>query len=325
MTDLASTYQAALQGRWDSILGLPETSWLEVKGEIYALDQDGPRAELCKDVAAMANAQGGLLLVGLRTEMTDGQEIVSELRPVPQRLVDPARYRKVLVEQVRPPVRDLHIEWVGCRENSGVLVLHIPPQPSADKPFVVPAADPKGREGVAIPVRSGEDTRWLKPAELQRLLALGWSADSGRPGPSSAVLADKNTAARLLRLVPLDAPWIKHLRSGGPFHRIPTAVTDEIHDALEALEGEVLRFQDPDMASATEKLKASLRELSSTFAGLHVPLDGPLTYVEVPPEWKQEDPERFYETLRENTRAANSVLEAHQDWVNLLNGKGLLA
>ncbi|MGW4139886.1 AlbA family DNA-binding domain-containing protein [Streptomyces mirabilis] len=325
MTDLDSTYQAALQGRWNSILGLSETSWFDAKSEIYALDKDGPRAELCKDVASMANAQGGLLLIGLRTEVTDGQEVVSELNPVPRRLVDPGRYRKILVEQVLPPVRDLHIEWVACQEESGVLVLYIPPQPSTDKPFVVPAADPKGRQGVAVPVRSGDDTTWLKPAQLQRLLALGWSADNGEPGSAPDVLADRNTAARLLQSVPLDAPWIRHLRTGGPYFRVPEAVSDGVHEAAEALEGEVLRFRDSEVAAATENFKNAVLGLSNVFGGLHAPLDAPLTYFEVPPEWKREDPQRFYEALRENSRAAKLVLETHGAWVNTLNEKGLLA
>ncbi|MFF4547432.1 helix-turn-helix domain-containing protein [Streptomyces sp. NPDC001406] len=324
MTDLATLSQAALHGQWNCLLGLPETSWLDVKSSIYNLDQAGPRAELCKDVAAMANAQGGLLLIGLRTELVDGREVISELKPVPQRLVDQGRHRKILMEQVRPPVRDLRIEWVPCQKDSGVLVLHIPPQPSADKPFVVPATDPKGREGVAVPVRSGDDTSWLKPAELQRLLALGWSSSDEASGPLTTGTADQNTAARLLRLVPLDAPWIKHLRNGGPYHRIPAAVSDEVHDAAEALEGEVLRFRDPGLAAATESFTNAVCELSNVFGGLHTPMDGPLTYFVVPPEWKRTDPARYYEALRENDRAAQSVLDAYQDWVNKLNEKGLL-
>lgn len=232
----------------------------------------------------MANAQGGLLLIGLRTELVDGREIISELKPVPQRLVDPGRHRKIIMEHVRPPVRDLHIEWVACQDDSGVLVFHIPTQPSTDKPFVVPAADSKGREGVAVPVRSGDDTTWLKPAELQRLLALGWRRSGGVPGPPAALVADQTTAARLLQLVPLDAPWIKHLGSGGPFHRIPASISDGIHEAAEALDGEVLSFHDLGLAAATENLTSAVRELSNVFGGLHPPLDGPLRYFEVPPE-----------------------------------------
>lgn len=49
-----------------------------MKSGIYALEQPAPRAELCKDVAAMAYAQGGLLLIGLQTQAADGREIVSE-------------------------------------------------------------------------------------------------------------------------------------------------------------------------------------------------------------------------------------------------------
>ncbi|MGW9495655.1 hypothetical protein ACWG5P_14880 [Streptomyces prasinus] len=156
------------------------------------------------------------------------------------------------------------------------------------------------------------------------MLALGWSATGGTPGPSPDAVADQTAAARLLQVIPLDAPWIKHLRGGGPFHRIPAAVSEAVHEALDALEGEVLRFRDPDLASATENFKTTVHELSNVFAGLHAPLDGPPTYLEVPPEWKRTDRERFYQALRENSRAAQSVLEAHQDWANTLNGKGLL-
>ncbi|MFJ4851652.1 helix-turn-helix domain-containing protein [Streptomyces sp. NPDC088733] len=325
MPDLDTVYRAALDGQWDSVIGLSEASWLDVKSSIYALDQAGPRAELCKHVAAMANAQGGLLMIGLRTELVDGREVVDGLKPVPQRLVDPGRHRKILMEQVRPPVRDLRVDWVACQEDSGVLVLYVPPQPTTDEPFVVPASDPKGREGVAVPVRSGDDTSWLKPAELQRLLALGWSSSAAAPGPSAAAGGDRTTAERLLRLAPQDAPWLKHLRNGGPFHRVPASVSDGVHEAAEALADEVLRFRDPDLAAATEKFTSAVHELSDVLGGLHAPLDGPLAYFEVPPEWKGRDPDRYYAALRENSRVAQAVLEAHGDWVNRLNGKGLLA
>jgi hypothetical protein len=43
----------------DSLLGLPETAWLDVKRSMYALDQASGGAELCNDVAAMADAPDG--------------------------------------------------------------------------------------------------------------------------------------------------------------------------------------------------------------------------------------------------------------------------
>ncbi|MEK2477269.1 hypothetical protein [Streptomyces noursei] len=151
-------------------------------------------------------------------------------------------------------------------------------------------------------------------------LVVHWRA----PGPLSIAVADQTIAARLLQVIPLDAPWIKHLRGGGLFHRIPVAVTEAIHEALDSPEGETLRFRDPDLASATDNFKTAVHELSNVLAGLHAPLDGPLTYFEVPPEWKRTDRERFYQALQENSRAAPSALKAHQDWVNTLNEKGLL-
>jgi hypothetical protein len=42
-------------------------------------------------------------------------------------------------------------------------------------------ADGKGRPaGGAVPIRDGDRTRWLSMADLQRLLAAGWSPEGGQ-------------------------------------------------------------------------------------------------------------------------------------------------
>jgi Putative DNA-binding domain len=51
-------------GRADVLVGLSETDWIDFKREPYKKDDHG-KLELAKDVAAFANADGGLLLLGV--------------------------------------------------------------------------------------------------------------------------------------------------------------------------------------------------------------------------------------------------------------------
>ena len=62
--------------------------------------------ELAKDVSAMANAQGGLLLVGAKTKRLENSfvEQVDEIRPVPTRFVNEEQLRGALKNLVFPAI-----------------------------------------------------------------------------------------------------------------------------------------------------------------------------------------------------------------------------
>ena len=49
------------------ILGTPESTWIDFKKEPYRLDTFKGRWEYVKDVAALANANGGCVVVGVKT------------------------------------------------------------------------------------------------------------------------------------------------------------------------------------------------------------------------------------------------------------------
>ena len=58
----------ALERRdYDSILGTAESEQIDFKEAPYQLDSPRQRWELAKDVAALANARGGLIVLGFRT------------------------------------------------------------------------------------------------------------------------------------------------------------------------------------------------------------------------------------------------------------------
>ena len=65
--DLDAVRQAVSSGRLDALIGMRECLWLDAKGEPYKLGNPRDDAELAKDVVALANARGGLLIIGLET------------------------------------------------------------------------------------------------------------------------------------------------------------------------------------------------------------------------------------------------------------------
>src|SRR6266511_6297104 len=76
---------ALARGDYDAIPGTPEADNLDFKEQPYRLDQEKSKWHLCTDVAALANTNGGCLVVGysVRRGPTDVAEVTDELRPVP--------------------------------------------------------------------------------------------------------------------------------------------------------------------------------------------------------------------------------------------------
>ncbi|MGA5304597.1 helix-turn-helix domain-containing protein [Nucisporomicrobium flavum] len=179
-TPAATARGWVLARTWDRFVGTPESAVLDVKSGVYQLDDLAGASELIKDVAAFANSRGGLLLVGFGTRVDNGREIIDELKPVPARLVDVDRYRKLVRDRVRPLIRDLTVDFYPVDDERGVLVIDIPAQPETAKPFVVPGSD--GRKmptAVGVPIRDADTTHWLTHDGLQRLLSTGWNAEGG--------------------------------------------------------------------------------------------------------------------------------------------------
>jgi hypothetical protein len=191
VSDIEGARAALRKADLAELLGLAECGWVDAKEGVYRLDQPAGAEELVKDVAGFANARtGGLVLVGFSTRKEHDREIIDQARPVPRALVDLDRHRKLIRERVIPPPRGVSVEWIECGDDKGVLFIDVPAQPPACLPYAV--AGPTrtanvSRMSVAVPVREADATVWLPQAELQRLLAAGWSATGG---PSEQLLAD---------------------------------------------------------------------------------------------------------------------------------------
>jgi predicted HTH transcriptional regulator len=128
-------------GRFEELLGGVEDGHLECKAAPYQLDQDRQKMELAKDVSALANVDGGILLIGVQTERNPihfGDEI-RRIGDFPSDLVDTSQYLKVLGEWIYPTIRGLTIQWhrIAGNDGSGIICIKVPQDASRERPYLV--------------------------------------------------------------------------------------------------------------------------------------------------------------------------------------------
>ncbi|MDU0251736.1 ATP-binding protein [Streptomyces sp. PU10] len=90
------------------IVGTPESEWVDFKSASpkgpYDLSTDKGKFELAKDVAAFANAGGGLIVCGFKAKKRTNElyEVAEKVTPFDKKLVNIDSYKDVLTEYVRP-------------------------------------------------------------------------------------------------------------------------------------------------------------------------------------------------------------------------------
>jgi len=128
-------------GNFTELTGLVENEWLECKAAPYRLQHEHQKQELAKDVSALANASGGIILIGVRTEQDAthfGDEIV-EIRPFDRTLAKPNQYQDVLTSWLYPSLWEVKIDWFESATEApkGICVIIIPNQPPEQKPYLL--------------------------------------------------------------------------------------------------------------------------------------------------------------------------------------------
>lgn len=137
-------------GNFNELIGAVENEQLECKAAPYQLDNDHHKQELAKDVSALANADGGIVLIGVRTEKDPrhlGDELV-EIRPFEQHRVDLSQYFDVLHDWVYPALWQVEANWFPSAEelDKGIVAIAISNQPLVSRPFLVTRIiDPEGK------------------------------------------------------------------------------------------------------------------------------------------------------------------------------------
>lgn len=132
--------------------------------------------ELAKDIAAMANSGGGMIVYGISETTQSGTSAAETIVPVG--IVDETvtrDVRRVAGNLVYPPVVGLDLIPLAPQEDAagGVLVLLVPD--SADRPHLVHPSN--GQDWFGAPYRHGPDTEWM----VERQIAAAYTErQSGR-------------------------------------------------------------------------------------------------------------------------------------------------
>jgi len=181
--DLEAVRTALRSHHPTALLELPEGQWLDAKSAPYEMRDPHAVEELAKDVAAFANGGGGIIVVGIRTRLEHGQEILDKTVPIERSSVDLDQWRKLIRQHITPAPRRVSVEWSDDGQGACVVCIDVPAQ---DPGCLFVVAAPTGKNGaprtdtVAVPVREADGTHWLPRTELQRLLSRGVAA-SGMP------------------------------------------------------------------------------------------------------------------------------------------------
>jgi len=174
------------------LVGTPEGPRIEFKRpSAYRLEHDSGKWELAKDVAAMANVEGGLIVIGVATTKDPyvNGDVASSIAPC-KAPYDLPQIKSVLAGWLFPPQHvGLDVFPIADQSPEHLLVITVDPVPERDRYVMVrkEAMDNgKFRNAVAVPLRTGDDTRWLSPDELYRLINDGHGFRSGGPPARSA-------------------------------------------------------------------------------------------------------------------------------------------
>jgi hypothetical protein len=126
---------------FDALIGLFESEWLDAKETPYHLDVAPQKRELAKDVTALANAGGGIIVLGFECEKlpTTAGERIKEVCRFPISRVDPKRYNQILADLVHPPPHGVTVLVFenSAKDGNGVAAIVIDKAVMTEKPYLV--------------------------------------------------------------------------------------------------------------------------------------------------------------------------------------------
>lgn len=167
----------------ERLIGTPETGQIDFKSQPYDLTTDKGKSELAKDVVGLANHLGGVLVIGIATVKTAGNflEVADKRRPIPANMFDAGQYRDIIRDRVRPAV-GFEIEYYPDPDtpDKGYMTISVAPLDEGDRwALVRRMVDDLGRpiEGINVPIRDSDQTRWLSADEVYYLIRDGYRAN----------------------------------------------------------------------------------------------------------------------------------------------------
>lgn len=181
---------------WEHILGMvssaaSESQDLEFKGQHYG-NSDSEKREFAKDIASLANASGGVLLIGIVE--SDGK--ASGVQGVSLLESDMVRYRQIAANFIAP-LPSFELIAVPSPDSAEVGVLAIVVERSSSSPH-----GQLVNEGFRFPRRHGTTTIWLSEPELADAYLRRFTLHDAS-GHRSETLAEE-----FIRTLDVSEPWL---------------------------------------------------------------------------------------------------------------------
>jgi hypothetical protein len=129
------------RGTFAELIATVEHVQFECKNGFYDTKTATSKVELAKDISALANSNGGYLLIGPATKknpLHQGDEVIS-VSEFASSAFHPDTYRDILSAFIYPPITDLKIQWHPSSVDpaKGIASIYVPPKSANEKPFLV--------------------------------------------------------------------------------------------------------------------------------------------------------------------------------------------
>lgn len=141
---------------------LAESDDLDWKEQLPQPPREGRWNELAKDIAAMANTRGGLIIFGVR-------DATCELVGIDPDEVNIEQYGQWVRNHVQPYLPDLTFTVLTSADGAtSVLVADVPASPMAPHLVYGTAARDKDQQAAVAPYRDRDHTSWMAEHQLER-------------------------------------------------------------------------------------------------------------------------------------------------------------
>lgn len=137
---------------------------LPLAGDPKGPELEAKALELAKDVAAMANGDGGVIVYGVREQRSDTPMAIVSVGEVSD--VQEQQIRRHILSRTYPPVSGVHFEPVIWDDGRQVLALHVPASPEAPH-LIRPPKDKSDQGWFQAPWRNGSHTTNMTERQIE--------------------------------------------------------------------------------------------------------------------------------------------------------------
>lgn len=136
-------------GELERVLGEFESDWLEAKRTLYRLSNDRECLEMVKDISAMANVAGGIIVLGYAAAKDEAHAVerIETLTPVVLEGFNAQRIRQIVDHWTFPP--RVHLDFIvrstAANPDEGIVAIVVSAAEPADAPILTRASLVDGR------------------------------------------------------------------------------------------------------------------------------------------------------------------------------------